>query len=264
MNRMLALVLALVPWLGGASADAQKSSERPPVRLDTPVTPENSYLQDFGHGVVLRLPKILYPSLDFPSLNQPVKAAAIAMTFLYPDMTQSGWQSATGILLEKERGTYVPQKDRFPVNIIWMFYTPPDSDNFVPGSKQPSFRFEPRPPRIELNRHCLRIKEGQCDSPMRRIPSGIDGIDAQVSEKWAKAHPEARRRSPADGGTYVAKPDSPYELLMDCGALECRAHVYSKKHHFQYRMLFPSEAVSHTDALIGSIDKMIGGWILKK
>jgi hypothetical protein len=36
-----------------------------------------------------------------------------------------------------------------------------------------------------------------------------------------------------------------------------------KSNHFQYRMVFPQEAVAHADQLIRTINKMVDGWIPK-
>jgi hypothetical protein len=189
------------------------------------------------------------------------------MTFWYPDMTVSDSPAGTvETILQKERNRYVQQKDRFRVYVIRMWHVPPDSDNFVPGSKQPGFLFEPRPPRMELNSHCLQIVQGHCNNEMRRVSSGLDGIVALHAEDWIKKHPEAAAHRVENVSTYIAKPEAPYELLMDCSGLKgvhCQAHVYSKKQHFQYRMLFPSEAVEHTDALLKSIDKMLAQWAAK-
>lgn len=60
-------------------------------RLNAPATPENSYLQDFGYGAILRVPKCLVSNLDYTKLKQPVKFEEIGMTFYYPDMTLKDW-----------------------------------------------------------------------------------------------------------------------------------------------------------------------------
>lgn len=47
---------------------------------------------------------------------------------------------------------------------------------------------------------------------------------------------------------------------MQCYSIECTAHVYDKTYSLQYRMMFASEAVAHTDELIGAINHMIARW----
>ncbi len=231
------------------------------VRLDAPVTPENSSPQEFTPGVVLHVPKCIYPQIDYAKVKEPIKAKSLEMTFVFPDMTMaSEMQGEVEKFLLMQQGKYVPQKDRFPVFVIWMWHVKPDSDSFVPGSKQPDYEFEPRPPRMELNQHCYQFVDGHCVQEMVRIPSRIKGIDAIISAEWAKAHPEALRHDFPKRRSYLAKPESPYELLMDCGAINCQAHLYSKRWHFQLRMVFAAEGVEHADELFRAIDRMLGQW----
>jgi hypothetical protein len=245
-----------------ASSASTPASEPALSRIDATPTAQNSYLQEFAPGVIFRVPRILYPTLDYAKLKQPVKAERIGMTFFYPDMTLTDLWSPE---VEKRTDmTYRRPLNRFWVKILWMYYVPPDSDSFGPGSEQPLRSGpDPRPPRIELNRHCYEMVQGHCNFPMRRIPSGLVGIDAEVSDDWAKTHPEILQHHPENGGVYLAKPESPYELFMDCQSLHCQAYVYSKKHHLQYRMLFPPEGVARTDELIKKIDKMLDQWAVK-
>jgi hypothetical protein len=246
--------------VGGDSSPKATSKSTTSLRLDAPPTRENSFPFDFGNGVVMQVPRILLSSSSTSKdPNQPIKREALSMVFWYPDMTPTNWVSQMDTILDKSRGTYLSQKNRFRVRIIWMWYTPPDSDNFAPGSQQPSFRFEPRPPRIEMNRAC-------CGAPqLRRVSAGIPGLDRLIAEKTALENPAAAKRDPSSPGDYVAKPASPYELSMRCDGAErgvqCMAHVYSKKHHLQYRMVFTPEPVERTDELIRAIDKMIDRWI---
>lgn len=225
-------------------------------RIDAAVTPANSVLFDFGYGEVVRVPKILISPSSIPKdPKEPIRAKAISMTFWYPDMTLTGWVSLMDIIFEKKRGVYVSQKDRFRVNIVYLFYSPGDLRNLPPGQGE---LMEPGPEQIDRN-----LANGHKDLESRRFPSGLAGIDATVSERWAKAHPNLPKHDPTKGGDYVAKRGSPYELWMDCdgeAGVECVAHVYSKKYRFQYRMIFAPEAVQHTDELIRAIDKMIGRW----
>jgi hypothetical protein len=116
-----------------------------------------------------------------------------------------------------------------------------------------------------MNQHCFGANS-DCKVPMRRVSSGIKGIVALKAEDWLETHPEAAIHHPEKGGNYIEKPNSPYELFMDCDAftsLRCLAFVYSKKYHFQYRMEFPPEAVGRTDDLIRKIDTMLDQWTTK-
>jgi hypothetical protein len=103
--------------------------------------------------------------------------------------------------------------------------------------------------------------DGHCDIEMVRIPSRVNlgGIDPLISKNWLNNHPEKAIKNPEEGGVFVAKPESPYELWMNCG-LNCDANVYSKKHHLQYRMVFPGQAVVQTDVLIKKIDRLLDAW----
>lgn len=230
-------------------------------KVDQLATPENSFRQEFAPGVVLRVPKCIYPAIDYAKAVEPIKAKTVRMVFRFPDMTiEYETQGTVETFLQKQKGEYVQQKDSFPVFVIWLWHVKPDADFFVPGSKQPAFEIEPRPPRIELNRHCYKLAKGRCVDEMVRIPSGLAGMDAAVARAWLKKHPEARKHDFRKGGYYLAKPDSPYELVMDCGAIHCQARLYSKTRHFQLRLQFPSEGVEHADELFKAIDRMLGRW----
>lgn len=231
--------------------------------LDAPLTKDNSVLFAFEGGPTLRVPKVLFDPASIPKeLNEPIKALALTTTFWYPDLTLTDLRSSS--IPSKADPNYVPQTSRFWVWIMYMWHVPPDSDSFVPGSRQPEFRLALRPPRIEMNRACFPLVNGHCGLGMRRIPSGgIPEIDALVAEGWVAMHPDALVHHPENGGVYVSKLGAPYELFMDCTAfssLQCNAYVYSKKHHLEYRMQFPPEAVGMTDALIRTIDRMLDGW----
>jgi hypothetical protein len=273
----LALAFFVVLGFNGSAADAQEASQRNGTkeRIDAPVTHANSVLVSFEespteHGPTLRMPKMLFSASVIPNdPKQPIRTDTVEMTFFYPDMTLTNlW--APEIPRQPYRiynPNYNPQTDRFWVHMLWMFYSPPDADTFVLGSEQPRhWGPDPRPPRIELNRHCYRFVNGHCNFPMRRVPSGIKGIIALHAEDWIETHPEAAIHHPEKGGVYVESMNSPYELVMDCDAftsLRCLAFVYSKKYHFQYRMEFPPEAVGRTDELIRKIDTMLGQWSIK-
>lgn len=228
-------------------------------RLDALLTPANSFLMDVGGDVVIRVPKMLYPSLDLTHVRQPIRSNRISMTFWYPDMTLAGW-----VVPRRSAQEYKPSSDRYSVQILWMFYVPRDSDTFVRGSVQPHpYGPEPRPPRVELNRYCYEFASGRCNLPMWRIPSGMPGIDVLKSEDWIQSHPEAATHHMEEGGVYVAQSSLPYELFMDCdrfGSLRCQAYVYSKRHQLQYRMIFAPEAVGRTDDVIQTIDKLLDAW----
>jgi len=115
-------------------------------RLDEPPTPDNSVLFTFANGgPTVRLPKIQFPPDELPkNPNQPIVWDRLSMTFWFPDMTPSNWDSPMAKVLQVERGTYVPEKDRFRVRILRMFYAAPEEDNLDPGIR-PNFRIDPRP-----------------------------------------------------------------------------------------------------------------------
>ena len=248
--KKLAFVLILFASAGVAAKEPVVDSR---YKLDVPLTRKNSYYQDFGYGVILRLPKILY-QLDYDAIDQPISAQAISMTFIFPDMVLGGAPSQMDTIFEKQSGNYKSRKDRFPVRIPFMFYSPGDV-----GLAPIKSLIAPRPPRIDLN--AFGIETGP--DAMVRIPTPVAGLEAKISLKWLKSHPEHGTSDPKSGARYVAKKDSPYELYMDCDSfdgVQCRANVYSKKHKFQYNMFFPPEAVEHTDEIIKAIDKLLDQW----
>jgi hypothetical protein len=227
------------------------------IRLDAPLTQDNSVPLAFEDGPTLRVPKILFdPESLSKDPKQVFQTRALSLTFWYPDMTVTSLQSPS--IPHKGTPGYVPQTDRFWVWVNYMWYVRPDSDSLVPGSTQPDFKFAPRPPRIAINLWCSASKNGRCDE-MTRLDSGIVGIDRAVSTRWIVQNPGAEPPT-KNGAVYVARSESPYELYMSCSGLDCDATVYSKSHHFEYRMYFPSEAAGRTDALIRIIDKMLDAW----
>jgi hypothetical protein len=104
-----------------------------PVRLDAPPTDANSIRVDFGYGVILRMPKTQGPpQAMLPAPNGLVHQQAVSMVFWYPDLTPTGWVPQVDYIIQRERNAYVPQRDRFRVNIQWLYYAPPDG-NYAPG-----------------------------------------------------------------------------------------------------------------------------------
>ncbi len=253
--KSLALVLALSTSFGLAAKELAVDSR---YKLDVPLTRKNSFYQDFGYGVILRLPRILSSRDDEDIIGRTVSAQALTMTFIFPDMVLGGTPSQMDTIFEKQSGNYKSRKGRFPVRIPFMFYSPGDV-----GLERNRRLIASRPPRIDLN----NFGKETGLNPMVRIPTPVTGLEAKVDSEWLKSHPEHAISDPKRGARYVAKKDSPYELYMDCDSFEgvqCRAYVYSKKHKFQYNMFFPPEAVMHTDEIISAIDKLLDQWRLNK
>ena len=233
------------------------------------MTPENSFLQDFGNGGILRIPKIVYPNAVFDHPEKPVQGEIASLTLQFPDMTLTDWKSHMDIIFEKQRGSYVPQKDRFPVYISALFYSPGNM-GLMPTGQRTVWSLRP----------ALALKNSTSGKKLTFTDSKYIGLSVpQVEETPAeKADREKRIEKQAEERkkngwhesnrvTYVEKPGSPYELFMDCddpSSLKCDAYVYSKSSQFQYRMNFPPEAVAHTDALIRAINKMIDQWVPKQ
>ncbi|CUI07816.1 hypothetical protein [Massilia antarctica] len=235
-------------------------ADQTPKRIDAPLTMENSVLFDFGFGKVLRVPKMLInPELIPKNPAKPIRAQSISATFIYPDMVLGKWVSDFDKLRARYRPGYAPvlQKDRFPVHITWLYYSPEHTNGLPPGE----YPVYPRPAQMERNMNCTEDRDNKkCISGMIRIPSGFKGIDAEHAIDYVKDHPEARIHDPENGGRYVEKVGAPYELSMSCQSLECDAHVFSYKTNFQYRLLFPPESVTHTADIIMSVETMLMKW----
>lgn len=216
--------------------------------LEKKLTPQNSYLQDFGGGAVLHIPRCLIPGLQIKDPSKPIKAGSLSMVFWFPDMTLTMWKPPMDYFLdEAKHKKYIPQRNRFRVDVITMFYTK--------GSYQP----DPTPHQIEKNMAVI--------GSVQRIPTPYPGLMAEVSKSWIKKHPDAAKFNVNIESRFAETPNSPYDLYMTCdpptkviAGDNCRAYVYEKKHQFQCFMKFPHEAMPHTDALIRSIDLMIDRW----
>jgi hypothetical protein len=274
------LILGLEVGSGGQVAFAAESPRPAPIRIDAPMTPANSVLFDFGYGQILRVPKILFPASIIPKdPRQPLKAQMLSMTFQFPDMVQGGYSSGADIIFEMQAGRHVRQPDRFPVNIVWMFYSDEKMAN-IPWERREEIPFpDVRPSRMLRNheqgisdyaehKHLPYVPPTIVDSKYRGLREVHFAIlDQAYHDREVKL---AKERGvdwdKAQGTTYIERVGSPYELLMDCddpSSLKCQAYVYSKSSHFQYRMIFPPNAVAHADELIRSINRMVDGWIQK-
>ena len=258
MKLFAALLLHGVTSLSGAAE--QLPAGKALSRIDAPLTADNSVLFDFGYGKIARVPKILFSPEHIPANPKtPIKARAMGMTFLFPDMTMHGGTSDMDKIFLKSRNEYVPQVDQFVVRIVWLSYAPTDTTGLPPGLPP----IDIGPAEVERARNCRASYPEPCSMQMQRLESGIANIDKQGNRKWLAAHPEAAREPLSEGGSFVSKPDSPYELSMDCQSVkgvQCVAHVRSRRHQFQYRAIFPPEAVFHSNELFLAIEKLLAAW----
>ncbi|WP_041741636.1 hypothetical protein [Collimonas fungivorans] len=282
IQRFFAVSVALVLGMGVGDqvAYAVDSPQPPLMRLDAPVTLTNSVLFDFGYGQILRVPKILFPPSIIPKdPHQPLKAQMLSMTFQFPDMVQGGYSSGMDTIFDMQAGRHVRNPDRFPVNIVWMFYSDEEMAN-LPWERRAEIPFlDVRPTRMFRNQvqgisdfaqyeHRSFVPPTIVDSKykgLREVHFAI--LDQAYYDKQVKlAKERGVNWEAAQRTTYIEGVGSPYELLMECdhpSSLKCQAYVYSKSSHFQYRMIFPPEAVAHADELIRTINRMVDGWIQK-
>lgn len=255
------IIAGILTIIVSNSAEPQSAAGLQTIRIDEKLTLENSIVINFGKIKKMRVPKVIFsPALINESGPGPWNTQAISMTFTYPDMTPVGWKSSMDRIFEKARKVYAPTPDRFPVQIVWMFYSP-DEKNAPPDYGL----LDPRPAQIERNRNCLDQEATVgCISSMVQIPSGLKGIDAQVSKEWLDKNPGGRFHNVRKGGRYVAKAGAPYDLALFCSAQdgdECLGFVYSYRHQFQYRIKYPPEAVAHTHDLLVKIEDMLTTWL---
>jgi len=236
--------------------------ESNPQRLDLPPTPDDSVQFTFDDGgPTLRLPKVLFAEERLrASSGAGIKAKAVELVFWYPDMTPADWASTMDKYWQKQGHMYVPEKDRFRVHIVWMYFSDPRWDDLDPAKRPPMFGLEPRPPRIEMNLNCIPFT-AECMGREQRVSSSFPGLDRLVPREVIQKHPETvKGLRHSEEGTYRESNGAAYELYMSCQSIECQAHVFSKTYRIQYRMRFATEAVAHTGELIGAIDRMIGSW----
>ncbi len=225
--------------------------------LTAPRTPENSFIVDFGYGGKLRVPKVIMPRSMWPAHpNQVIKSEVIDFTFWYPDMTLTGWTAQIETIFDKSAGHYKPQPNRFKVRINSLFYSPGELGN----DSEHQQLWQPRPKLMEANL-------GDALGKFRHLPSAYPDLDFLATEEAIRKHPkEAMSIVNTEGMTYVNKPLKPYELLMRCSppdGIQCKGDVYIKKNHYQFQLIFPPEAVGHTDAIIRAISRTIDGWVVK-
>lgn len=253
-----ALALTVLAYSVQANSGSAGSGSEREVSLTARLTPANSVIVDFGHGGRMRVPKLLLQPAAIPGdANKIINAQIISLTFLFPDMVLADWVPQIDTIFEKQRGRYVAQPNRFIVRINSLFYSPGDLGNLPPEKQE---LWSPRPFRMAINQ-AIGEKE-----PSVRLPTQFIGLERSVLAEVAKSYAGRQGiRGNERGGQYLSKEDQPYELLMDCSppsGLQCMADVFDKESHFQYEIIFPPEGISHTDAIVRSINKMISGWVV--
>ncbi|HEX3913437.1 MAG TPA: hypothetical protein VHW71_08020 [Steroidobacteraceae bacterium] len=249
-------------------------------RIDAPVTPANSVLYDFGYGAILRVPKILFPDSAIPKdPNEALHFDRLSLVFEYPEMVQTTYPSLLDLVMQRDSGHYVPTPDRFAVLIPWLFYFHGEfGDTSVEyANKGPDWR----PQRMFLDLEARVRYQAKLhhipDAKVTLIDSRNEGLREVHAPVTDKAYHDRLVKKGEENGydydsiqtIYVERAVSPYELYMICqnpdvsASMECKAYVYMKSNHFQYRMIFPSEAVAHTDSLVRTINTMVDGWLQK-
>lgn len=248
-----------------AASSPRKSLTMP---LTAPLTRDNSYLHDFGDGKIIRVPNSINPGVE----REPFEAQTISMTLWYPDMVQTGWPGHMTSIFEQQAGTYVEQRDRFRVYIKNLFYSPGDTGK-PPGLDVMGHNRTLRMPnwRPSTMRRLRLVGKGKDAKGLIAQKSDYEGLSKLVEiggDKVERARVDAiRRQNGWDGVSetnwYIEQAGSQYELKLRCsdtaGSL-CEAYVYSSNSGFQYRMIYPSEAIANTDRLIRSINKMLDQW----
>ena len=267
------ILLAATGLMAGSSLLAQNTiaqgknqsrTESPPSSADAsltaPLTSENSILSDFGYGVVLRVPRVLFsPDVVPRDLRVPLRTRALSMNFMFPDMTLTDQVAGQNLVWEKLRNEYPFRPDRFPVLLFNLGYLPRDGKT-VSDAPQ----LDPTPTEVEDHLDCcLPGSDGHPTRvTMARLPSSYPGLLVEITASALREHPDYAHR-PDVWRRYIAAPGATYDLSMLCdhpGGGRCVAYVLSKKRHFQYRLIFPPEAVGHTDDVIQLVEKLLEQW----
>lgn len=242
-------------------------------QLDAQLTPDNSYVINFGNGVLQRVPRALDPTLDFANLKQPVDTFAIGMVFWYPEMVQTGWVPQMAMIFEKLQHKYVRQPDHFRVNITEMFYSTEEMGHIPWSPGEPTHGLYARPGQFFE----FRTIEGNNLKGPREFhlrPSQFRGLyipyfdstpTQPVRSGIAKPVHAKVETQPAPRSTeiYLMSSTGPYELYMECpedDGENCRANVYNKKTNIQFHMWFPAEAIGHTEEIIDKVYAMLSAW----
>lgn len=281
--RTQALALVIACELGGATAQAQEAPQGAQARLDVPVTPANSVLVDFGDGAILRVPKTLIdPTMMPKDPTQPIKQEQISMVFQYPEMVETVYPSPMELIFEKQVGRYARKPDRFPVYIKWLFHSEEGLNHDWATQPRPITIWESKwRPVTMVEGIAINVRESAkahhvADDKLTFSNAKYEGlreIHIPVTDPEYKERSEKEMRKYGWDGkyavNYIERVGGPYELYMECDPVDspnsskCTADVYIKRNHFQYHVIFPPEAVAHTDRLIRTINKMIDGWAKK-
>lgn len=236
-------------------------------RIDTPVAVNDTLLVDFGYQQTLRVPKIFLAIPNSVVSERPLKFDPVSFSFMFSTVAAAEKQEPLHAVFDQETHRQVIQGNTFAVTIKWLFYSAGNMGNLEP-SLQP-FR-DARPHRLELNLNCTEVIDGYCNLQKKRLPSGIANMDMLISDKWFRKNLLGGAKIITDnfekGAVYLDKVESPYEIRMKCTAYSgagCEAYVFIKNNNFQYRVVFPSEAVKYSDDLIKVINQTIDQWVVR-
>ena len=217
----------------------------------------------FIDGPILHVPSSLMPRA---ACSQTPHAGDgwLTMAFNYPAMTPARGFGAIEIAEAKDRGTWVPQRDAFMVDILTLFYSRP-----VPNAKSDDWVGpEPQPWQIIANR--ASIPGGYPEphigpSPYAGLKAMQFGDPLPITDQQIRAARSLGIDPRAHGQGYVEMPDADYTLLIDCdsAAIACTGHVHLKDNHVQYRFMIPAEAIVHSTEFIAAMNSMIRSWIAR-
>ncbi|SOE06266.1 hypothetical protein SAMN05518800_6903 [Variovorax sp. YR752] len=249
--KFLATLLALSGFLA-SPLQAQTAKQPVALRLDAPVTPENSVPVKFAEGVVLRVPRFLMERWPRPkSPTDVIEAKMLSFPIWYPDMTLAscfGTQCGPRLPTDLNDPNYESDK-RFKIMIFPMQYS---SDEREHRDSRPS--------------DILENKKNGGDDPTA-TPSGFKNLN-QLDYRAAnlKRHPDWKNYKPAvpsEGGLYVNSTEKEGDFLMSCDSHTCDADTYDKTHHFQMRLLLlrtTPGVISQTNNFVHALNQMIRQW----
>ena len=260
MRSIAAFVITFIwvafPW-DSASGQAVNLA-----RVDAALTATNSTFVSFGNGPTLQIPAYLLEQEDAPSsLKSPRRVRSISFGFMFPTMAPSFEVVGENIVWDTIRKK--PKKfrsDEFPVAVMKVFFRPPDG-KFAQGTVP----LQSSPAEIEKHSLCCGFaKDGKTPIlfEMTRVPTGLSGIDNLISTPRLQRAPTYHFNFKNDA-RYISTDEFIYELSMTCdgqAGVRCHAYVLSKRTHFQYDLIFPSESVEHITDVLDAVDKIFLSW----
>jgi hypothetical protein len=198
----LGALWAMTVGLAASGQEIHPASAIADIRLDAPVTTENSCPITLRFAARLRVPKILLWLDGRPCPAQAIEVKETVFVFAFPAMTPAIWQSDLNRMIDRDQGAYKVNPDRFSVRIASLFLWP---EKQKPWNRITPF---PKPDWMVRNQFCGLDNPNHlpCEQLMLRYSTRIPGLIGVRNKRYARAHPNIRNPEIDEPAVYTSPP----------------------------------------------------------